>query len=195
VYISIASDCMELFVLFEEEQVRKNRTITYAALIVWSLSLLQFTIALTATKMSRKRVATVDFEDNQNQKNLSMRERLFRTEIWSLLISILLMDGPFLSLRLYCLIVFRILSYGILFFSFKNLLMIGLLIYRMVIVCGNEFTERDGDMEDDSMTMQTNTASEGQEPSVMEKGNGSRQDLNKMNLKSNNDTNVSTAEF
>ncbi|XP_069125070.1 transmembrane protein 26-like [Argopecten irradians] len=151
VYLGIASDIMELFVIFEEPQIREDRILTYASLAVWSVSLLQFTLTLTATKNARKgrgiAIAPEEEPSKSYKDNRSLCSRIFQSEIWSLMVSISIMDLPFVTIRLYSLVRYRILSYGILFFTFKNLLMICLLIYRMIIVCYN-MSHNDDDVTD-----------------------------------------------
>ncbi|XP_033739731.1 transmembrane protein 26-like [Pecten maximus] len=151
VYLGIASDIMELFVIFEEPVIREDRILTYATLGVWSVSLLQFTLTLTATKNARKgRGVAIAPEDAPIKDNRSLCSRIFQSEIWSLMVSISIMDLPFVTIRLYALVRYRILTYGILFFTFKNLLMIFLLIYRMIIVCYNmSHDNKDDDVTDD----------------------------------------------
>ncbi|OWF52648.1 Transmembrane protein 26 [Mizuhopecten yessoensis] len=142
---------MELFVLFEEPEIREDRLLTFITLSVWSVSLIQFTITLTATKNARKgRGVAITPEDAPVKDNRSMCSRVFQSEIWSLMVSISIMDLPFVTVRLYALIRYRILTYGILFFTFKNLLMIFLLFYRMIIVCYNmSHNDQDDDVTDD----------------------------------------------
>ncbi|KAK7493163.1 hypothetical protein BaRGS_00015684, partial [Batillaria attramentaria] len=56
-FLSIGSDIMQLFELFNQKAVRNDPTLTYITLGVWSVSLLQLTIVLTATRTpSRARV-------------------------------------------------------------------------------------------------------------------------------------------
>ena len=57
VYIGIASDISEIFVLFEERFVIDRPLLVYAILSAWSLSLFQYTLVLTATRSRKTRVA------------------------------------------------------------------------------------------------------------------------------------------
>lgn len=149
VYLGIASDIMELFVIFEEPEIRQDRILTYVTLGVWSVSLLQFSITLTATKHARKSrgvaIAEEEEDEDPSRDKRSLCARIFQSEIWSLIVSITIMDIPFVTVRLYALVRYRILTYGILFFTSKNLLMIFLVIYRLFIVCYNIATSADSD--------------------------------------------------
>lgn len=146
VYIGSASDVMELFVIFEEPEVRADTTLSYVTLGVWTLSLFQFCLILTSTRdIGGKIVAKdTDFqgeipedtpEGEKRERMPSCCDKVFEVEIWSLFIAMLLQDGPFLGVRMYAIVVKGVLSYGILFFTAKNVLMLGLLFYRLVIIC------------------------------------------------------------
>lgn len=141
VYIGSASDVMELFVVFEEPEVRADTALTYAIFSVWTLSLFQFTLVLTATRDRRRSQAVI--EDGEGNQTFEKRQgcgfcscgKLFELELWSLMISIMIMDGPFLAVRVYALVRYQLITFGILFFVCKNSLMIALLIYRIFVVC------------------------------------------------------------
>ncbi|XP_046370055.1 transmembrane protein 26-like [Haliotis rufescens] len=139
VYIGMASDIMDLFVLFEEPDVRKDRIYTYVILVLWSISLLQFSIVLTATKSPKKsRPALVHPEDEfeeEKKKTCGSCCGCLKTEIWSLLLSFLMQDGPFLTCRLYGLIRYNLITYSIIFYTCKNLFVVMLLIYRLLVLC------------------------------------------------------------
>jgi hypothetical protein len=141
VYIGSASDVMELFVIFDEPEIRSDKVLTYVTFCVWTLSLFQFTLVLTATRdNSRSQAVTEEDEENTTFKTrqgcgVCSCGKIFELEIWSLMISILLMDGPFLAVRVYALVRYQLITFGILFFVCKNSLMISLLFYRIVVVC------------------------------------------------------------
>lgn len=131
IFIGSGSDVMELFVVFEP-QFRTNSPLKFATLTVWSVSLLQFTFVLTAAK-SPKKIRLGTTEDKYH--SVKEKRATFGIEILSLLISFLLMDGPYCALRLYAIIVYKVVSYGIIFFTCKNILMLVLLLYRLFIIC------------------------------------------------------------
>lgn len=132
IFIGSGSDVMELFVVFDEPQFRTNSPLKFATLTVWSVSLLQFTFVLTAAK-SPKKIRLGTTEDKYH--SVKEKRATFGIEILSLLISFLLMDGPYCALRLYAIIVYKVVSYGIIFFTCKNILMLVLLLYRLFIIC------------------------------------------------------------
>lgn len=132
IFIGSGSDVIELFVVFDEPQFRTNSPLKFATLTVWSVSLLQFTFVLTAAK-SPKKIRLGTTEDKYH--SVKEKRATFGIEILSLLISFLLMDGPYCALRLYAIIVYKVVSYGIIFFTCKNILMLVLLLYRLFIIC------------------------------------------------------------
>ncbi|XP_050393065.1 transmembrane protein 26 isoform X1 [Patella vulgata] len=153
VYIGMASDIMELFVLFDEQTVRNDRVLVYIILVVWSISLLQFCLVLTATRNPKKaRVATVHPTESsaptKGKKKKDVLIMCLTTEVWSLLVTFLMQDGPFLCVRLYALIRYTLITYNILFFTCKNLLVVMLLTYRLIVLCcQNDENEKDDDEE------------------------------------------------
>lgn len=66
----------------------------------------------------------------------------FGAELWGLLLSIIFMDLPYFALRLYAIVAYEVLNYGILFFTCKNALMLVLLSYRLIIVVVKIKSER-----------------------------------------------------
>ncbi|KAK3095794.1 hypothetical protein FSP39_019279 [Pinctada imbricata] len=130
VYIGSGSDVVEFLVVFDEPEFRSNTTLLYATLIIWSFSLIQFTLVITSTKNPKKTRFGFLVETPGKEGR-----PLFGIEIISLWISIIFMDGPYLALRLYAMIEVGVLSYGIIFFACKNILMLILLFYRMSIIC------------------------------------------------------------
>ena len=141
VFIGIASDITELFALFEEDKVRMNTGLTYAILTVWTMSLLQFTFVLTSTHSPRKtRMGFQTDEDLDPEPETEPDEpgclkRFFQTEVWSICVNFLFQDGPYLTMRLYIIITFKLLTYSIIFFTAKNALLVMLLVYRLCVLC------------------------------------------------------------
>lgn len=139
VFIGIASDITELFALFEEEQVRMSEKLTYAILCIWTISLLQFTLVLTSTHSPKKTRTTLpsgaEFQDEKEDVKTNMVAAFFQTEVWSICVNFLLQDGPFLAIRLYTIIEFKLVTYSIIFFTAKNGLLVIMLVYRLSVLC------------------------------------------------------------
>ena len=145
VYIGIASDIMELFILFNESYVIQDDIITYIILGSWSSSLMQFTLVLTATKGPKTRAIGIAplSNDVKPTEDDGKGCNCCETEVWSILTSMFMQDAPFLSIRLYVMIKNRTLTYSILFFTFKNALILGMQFYRLVVVIGNHYGRKD----------------------------------------------------
>ncbi|XP_064628932.1 uncharacterized protein LOC135488280 [Lineus longissimus] len=157
VYIGLASDIMELFVLFDEKQVLLHPFLSYIILSIWTISLMQFVLVLTATKARRKKIALIrptaneDGDGDDGECSGCCGGKCCENEVWSILITVLLQDAPFLSLRLYVMVTFNLFNYTILFFTVKNALVIVLQFYRLVVVtCLKEENVSDDDEESGS---------------------------------------------
>eukprot|EP00105_Crassostrea_gigas_P009663 XP_011424702.1 PREDICTED: transmembrane protein 26-like [Crassostrea gigas] len=136
IFIGAGSDVMEFFVVFEDVVFYNNTGLKYATLIIWSLSLLQFIFVIAVAKGPKRfRMGTMTAETEGPHKH-------FGTELWGLLLSIIFMDLPYFALRLYAIVAYEVLNYGILFFTCKNALMLVLLSYRLIIVVVKIKSER-----------------------------------------------------
>lgn len=175
-YLGIAADIVELFAIFDEPGILNETEFIYVTLIAWSASLLQFTLVLTATRAR-------SFKSNSIQTE-SSPERSSRlcfcceNEIWSILVMLLLLDLPFLSLRLTTIFYYQISTYTIYFFTAKNILVILLQGYRMIAVCQGQCREapsRRGSTVDTNLSAltldRTMPVDKRIEPSPMEQNN------------------------
>lgn len=135
VFIGMASDITELFTLFDEKQVRESLYLTLAVLVIWSISLLQFCFVLTATRnVKRGRVAL----QTSSSKGSIKCSSCCSTEVWSILVAMLMQDIPFVSIRIYTIATYNLINYSIIFFTAKNLLVVMLLLYRFAVILGSK---------------------------------------------------------
>lgn len=127
-YLAMASDIMELYALFDEDAVQQDLGITYAILTVWSISFMQF-------------IPILVHKQKKGGKLSSRALKIQRTcgehfpEVVVTCTSILLQDAPFLCLRLYIVIQFRLVTYSLVFFAVKNVVSNLLLFYRLTVLC------------------------------------------------------------
>lgn len=153
VFLGIASDNMGLFELFDETEVRTDPLLTYVIMGVWSVSFVQFLFVLTATK-SPQEVAVVHTstaaEKQKGKQNASILEVMFTTEIWSLLFSVMTQDGPYAAVRIYTVVKHSLITYSIIFFICKNLLVVCLVFYRLVVICVHMAQHNDDDNHNDN---------------------------------------------
>ncbi|XP_052820555.1 transmembrane protein 26-like isoform X3 [Mya arenaria] len=128
VYVGTAADIVEFYEAFSEEQVKYNRLLCYIILGIWTVSLLQFTMVLTATRARRDQIGLPMQRPEENTDGCC------NTELFGILTSIALQDLPFLCVRLILIFKYRVVSYTNMFFTSKNSLVIILLLYRLIVV-------------------------------------------------------------
>ncbi|XP_071509744.1 transmembrane protein 26-like [Diadema antillarum] len=148
VYIGMAADMLEFSLeTLKLEAIACMRDMFYVILGIWSWSLLQFTLGLTATKARKRRVfgkvARPPEDETARQEEKRRNSILGRaaislwccgTETWALMTSVILQDGPYLVIRLYLIIRFRIFDQSMIFFTCKNMLLLVLQFYRLYVV-------------------------------------------------------------
>ena len=134
-YIAMAPDIMEFSTEgLKEPVVICNLPLIIIILAIWTLSTLQYSLVLRSTAAPKIDI----FADK--------RKTLFcggccANEIWSLWITLVMQDVPFLAMRLYLMINYNITDQMMLFFTSKNIMVIALQLYRMCIVCGDNKVE------------------------------------------------------
>jgi Transmembrane protein 26 len=133
VYFGIAFDIMELFYLFDEKAILANPNMQYVILSLWTFSLFQFVIVLTVVKSRRPRLS-METRGGRGIVHRLTGCRCCQSEVWGLLTTVVMQDGPFLVLRIYCLAGLKIFSYNLMFYTVKNILVVLLQFYRLVIL-------------------------------------------------------------
>ena len=128
IYFGLSFDILDLFTLFEEKQIIQRPEMVYVVLVIFTLSLFQFTIVFTVVKRKRPKLNPTD----ERNPCVEAVNKCCMSELWSLTSHILLHDGPYMVLRLHCLIAFRITTYNLIFFTVKNVLVVTLEMYRWV---------------------------------------------------------------
>ncbi len=151
VYVGTAADIAELLETFGEPRVNKKLSVTYLILAIWSWSLIQFTIVQASNTKARRRNAPRDsIPDVQEEVHLIVHadETERKTEdfvtfwkwfftnldVFGIMLSSSLQDGPFLCIRLYLLIEHNVVSYMMIFFTCKNTLVLLLQWYRLAVL-------------------------------------------------------------
>ncbi|XP_059621195.1 transmembrane protein 26 [Phlebotomus argentipes] len=132
VYIGTAADIIEFFDSFKDNTIANDRLLVLLTLGIWSWSLLQFTIVLSATRARKPRgsggTSTYDHELG------CCCCTCCSIDAWGIALNILLQDAPFLAFRLLIIIHYNIISYMNVFFTCKNTLVILLQLYRLYVV-------------------------------------------------------------
>ena len=64
------------------------------------------------------------------------------TDLWTIVQALFIHDGPFLVVRLIVLIHFKVFNQMLVFFAVKNLLVLALNMYRLVVICQDYRSDR-----------------------------------------------------
>ena len=162
VYLSLASDMMDLLSIFQEDKVIRSTEMVYSILAVFSWSTFQFSLNLVATRGRNFRMEP-DPSQQENLKEQNRRngipapnicQKLYASELPSIFITILMQDLPFLVLRLIAVIHFNVQSYTTIFFTCKNLFILFLQIYRLWSICMEHIGQEDQDTASISLATQ-----------------------------------------
>ena len=128
-YIGMAADILEFYSEgVRTEQIRCEETVVLVILCLWAISLIQFSLQLGHGASRRSK--------SLSHVNESLCQRLRNGNVLAIIVIILMQDGPFLVTRLYLIIQYNILDQGLLFFTFKNFLIVLLQAYRLwILLC------------------------------------------------------------
>lgn len=128
----------------------------YCTLTIYSWSLFQFTLNLVVTRgrstgslasltnSSKSNInastTSVNNVDRAKTSALAMSNKkkhniAIHSELWNVMITLIMQDFPFFILRTVCVFKFDIVSYLFLFFTFKNGILFSLQIYRIIAIC------------------------------------------------------------
>ncbi len=163
VYLSLASDMIDLLSIFQEDKVIRNTSMVYSILAVFSWSSFQFSLNLVATRGRNFRMEPDPSQQDINLKEQNRRngipapnicQKLYASELPSIFITILMQDLPFLVLRLIAVIHFEVQSYTTIFFTCKNLFILFLQIYRLWSICMEHINHEDPDTASISLATQ-----------------------------------------
>ncbi|XP_029477207.2 transmembrane protein 26-like [Oncorhynchus nerka] len=151
VYVGLGADILDIFDTFKEPEVKTNRAVIIMGLALFSWALMQFPLVLTQTSPPKAHLQPCLSQPGFPQRGLSQEgsvavvERLpgappscytpcCSSEVWSLLLTVGLQDGPFLIYRLYLMIRENVLNQLMIFFTCKNILVVLLEFYRIFVV-------------------------------------------------------------
>ena len=119
---------MTLIICHVYFQVRFNRPLCAVILSIWSWSLLQFTMVLTAIGKDTPSPSTLP------SNGATSVEPCCTPEVYGIVISMFMQDAPFLVLRLLLIFKYDVFSYTNMFFTCKNTLVCMLLMYRLIVI-------------------------------------------------------------
>lgn len=133
VYVGLGADILDIFDTFKEPEVKTNRAVVIVGLALFSWALMQFPLVLTQTQSSLGKPL-------QGAPGAlcpgapAALTSCCSSEVWSLLLTVGLQDGPFLIYRLYLMAQEQVLNQLMIFFTCKNILIVILELYRIFVV-------------------------------------------------------------
>ncbi|KAM3617517.1 uncharacterized protein V6R79_007444 [Siganus canaliculatus] len=136
VYVGLGADILDIFDTFKEPEVKTNRAVVIIGLALFSWALMQFPLVLTQThpqKDEPPQSGTVGVSGCCPAAPSAFAS-CCSSEVWSLLLTVGLQDGPFLLYRLYLMIQEQVLNQLMIFFTCKNILIVLLELYRIFVV-------------------------------------------------------------
>ncbi|XP_067249761.1 transmembrane protein 26 [Chanodichthys erythropterus] len=132
VYVGLGADILDIFDTFKEPQVKTKQAVIIVGLSLFSWALMQFPLVLTQT--SRPKVQEEDQPEATQHGRAGWTVSCCSSEVWSLLLTVGMQDGPFLIYRLYLMIRENVLNQLMIFFTCKNILIVLLEAYRICVV-------------------------------------------------------------
>ena len=159
--MSLASDIVDMLSLLSEVQLQESMPMVYATLSVFSWSLFQFSLNLVVTRgRSFQAVVTEDIDDDMSYQTFGQSQfsnkysiesknktwskffflidcskfQFLNSEIWSILVTLVFQDGPFLAIRLTAVINFNVRTFSTMFYTCKNAIILFLQVYRLIAI-------------------------------------------------------------
>ncbi|XP_039599199.1 transmembrane protein 26-like [Polypterus senegalus] len=157
VYVGLGADILDIFDTFKEPAVETNYNIVIIGLTLFTWAIIQFTLVLTQTTPFHTDIKTKSDESvvaHTRKVAGSCCLSCCSSEIWSLLVTVGMQDGPFLIYRLYLMIHENVLNQLMIFFTCKNILTVMIEIYRIVAI-HSEANKKEPDTLTTSVTPET----------------------------------------
>jgi len=138
VFIGIGGDILEFVTeTLEEDKIHDcNFFLVYFLYMVWTVSLFQFTLVMTASKSRKTRIGFGEsgMTKISRANNCCARSIFNSAEVWGILVTLCVQDIPFFSFRLYMILAYQEVQQMMIFFTGKNALVIMLQMYRLVVL-------------------------------------------------------------
>ena len=146
-YLGTASDIVDFFnVLSEDEIVLLDMKFFFTVLVIWSWSLFQFVFTSVEPSPDNLRQNSVSPESKASDVEMGSQseewsksfkkriQQLTQGETWIIFGSVIMQDGPYAIVRLITLFHWNIHTYTNFLYTLKNILMLALQVYRMIVV-------------------------------------------------------------
>ncbi|KAF7634698.1 hypothetical protein Mgra_00005846, partial [Meloidogyne graminicola] len=142
-YMAITTDILEFLGLLNRQTVCAEYSLKTSILSAFALSLVQFAFILTASRSRKMRIAVATkilLSTNRHDfRQFNCLKAFFDLDIWSLVISLVCQDLPFLIVRLIVLSWLWEIDFALLIFILKNVLIIVLQIYRIYVLLNDRY--------------------------------------------------------
>lgn len=132
--VSAAADIVDIADHMQNELLANHYYLTKLIQVAFSLSIIQFSLSIGATKKRSK-------DPKLNDGLWKLFDIVFSTEAWSLIIVIILQEIPCLVVRICFIFEFSgsKIRYSLYFFVIKNFLMVILYTYRGIFIINSEY--------------------------------------------------------
>ncbi|XP_030642628.1 transmembrane protein 26 [Chanos chanos] len=131
IFVGTAADILE-FTSETLSDVKDNSPqLVYIILAVWTWSMLQFPLHLAV--VTSRPVESIELGGSCNQDNTLLSRH--STDIWNIVESLFIQDGPFLVVRLTVMTYFEVFHQMLVFFAIKNFMVVVLNLYRLFVIC------------------------------------------------------------
>ncbi|XP_059928868.1 transmembrane protein 26-like [Gadus macrocephalus] len=125
IFVGTAADILEFTSETPSLGSKDSFQLIYMTLAVWTWSMLQFPLHLSVVNNK---------PEDEGDRSSSLLTR-HSTDLWTITQALFIHDGPFLAVRLIVLIHFKVFNQMLVFFAIKNLLVLTLNVYRLVVIC------------------------------------------------------------
>lgn len=131
IFVGTAADILEFTSETLSDVKESNNKLVYVILAVWTWSMLQFPFQLSVVTSQPQNSDEPKGGDGCCNLVLSRHS----TDIWNIVESLFIQDGPFLVVRLIVMINFDVFHQMLVFFAIKNFLVVVLNLYRLIVIC------------------------------------------------------------
>ncbi|KAI6182904.1 hypothetical protein M3Y97_00430600 [Aphelenchoides bicaudatus] len=138
-YLAISSDIVEFFDVFKARVVYQNLQLQYIVLSAWTLSLFQFPFILTISRARKMRLAITNEETLTKRSRPEISQIIYDIDIWAIILANSLQDIPFFLVRIYLIVKYKLITYTMIFFLCKNVLIIVLQTYRGFVLFNDRY--------------------------------------------------------
>ncbi|XP_051787226.1 transmembrane protein 26-like [Erpetoichthys calabaricus] len=136
--IGMGADILELFEPFKEPDIKIKYRVLIFGLSVFSWAFLQFPIVLTqTTSVATNQYDVVATEEGKEpgKTRKGFLQTCFSSEMWSNIVTVGMLDGPFFIYRVYALAWGKMENQMTIFFACKNVLSVVFVIYMVSKDC------------------------------------------------------------